>query len=228
MSLLYVVLAMMLSVAAPAQDKQVAADPLTGKYEGVAKSAALGEIQLKVEIKNDNGKLSGKMETPQGTILITEGRYAEGRITMKFDAGGNEGTVTGQLKDDKVVGEWTLAGQTGTFELKKIPPATTTETKPASNDLVSGEWEATADVQGTSFPFNLKLKLEGDKVTGEANSVQGTATISKGSLDGDKLTLVLNTQNGTVTLTGTISGGKIAGQFDFAGQFQGKWEAKKK
>jgi hypothetical protein len=219
-TLLYIALMVLLSASVLAQDKQATNDPVTGKYEGVARSAALGEIQLKVEIKNDNGKLSGKMDTPQGTVFITEGKYADGRITMKFDAGGNEGTVTGQLKDDRVVGEWTLAGQSGTFELKKI--------QPASNDLVSGEWEATADVQGTSFPFTLKLKLEGDKVSGEANSVQGNATISKGSMDGDKLTLVLNTQNGTVTLTGTVSGGKIAGQFDFAGQFQGKWEAKKK
>src|SRR5439155_15119484 len=39
----------------PAQNK----DTLSGKYEGVAKSDQMGDIRLTVEIKNDNGKLTG-------------------------------------------------------------------------------------------------------------------------------------------------------------------------
>ena len=224
---------LLLAAAAAAQTK----DELSGKYEGVAKSAALGEIPLTVEIKNDNGKLSGKLDTPQGTIMITDGSYKDGKVALKFDAGGNEGTVNAQMKDGKIVGEWTLAGQTGTLELKRAggatmagPPAAATPAPAATSakDPISGEWAANADVQGMSIPFTLKLKLEGDKVTGESSSEQGTATISKGTFAADKLSLLLDTPNGALKLDATLKDGKLAGDLDFASQFQGKWEAKKK
>ena len=226
---------LLLAAVAAAQTK----DELSGKYEGVAKSAALGEIPLTVEIKNDNGKLSGKLDTPQGTIMITDGSYKDGKVALKFDAGGNEGSVTAQLKDGKIVGEWSLAGQTGTLELKKAgammagPPAQPAHWMPAhsesmAKDPISGEWAATADVQGMSIPFTLKLKLEGDKVTGESTSEQGTAAVSKGTWTADKLSLLLDTPNGALKLDATLKEGRLVGDLDFASQFQGKWEAKKK
>ena len=73
----------------PGQNK----DTLSGKYEGVAKSDQIGDIPLTVEIKNDNGKLTGKIDTPQGPAAITGGTFDNGKIVMKFDAGGNEGTT---------------------------------------------------------------------------------------------------------------------------------------
>src|ERR1700704_2660631 len=99
----------------PAQNK----DSLSGKYEGVAKSEQMGDIPLTVEIKNDNGKLSGKIDTPQGPAAITGGTFDNGKIVMKFEAGGNEGTVTAMLTGDKISGKWELGGQGGALELKK-------------------------------------------------------------------------------------------------------------
>ena len=58
----------------PGQNK----DSLSGKYEGVAKSDQIGDIPLTVEIKNDNGKLTGKIETPQGPAAITSGTSGGG------------------------------------------------------------------------------------------------------------------------------------------------------
>jgi hypothetical protein len=218
---------------------QAKPDMLSGKYTGLAKGAGIGEVPLSAEIKNDNGKLSGKLDIPQGTATITSGTYADGKLSMKVDAAGNELTINGTFKDDKITGDWALEGQTGTFELKKTdaaaapstPPAATppAATKPAAGgDPVSGEWDAAADAQGTSFPFTMKLKLEGDKVTGSTESAQGALPISKGSYVGDKLTFTLDTPNGAIVMTGIIKEGKLTGDFDFAGQFQGKWEAKKK
>jgi hypothetical protein len=214
------------------------ADTLSGKYTGLAKSAAIGEFPITVVIKNENGKLTGSIDTPQGALSITGGTFSEGKLNLKFDAGGNEGTVTGQLKDDKITGEFSVAGQTGTVELKKDgamdakpagEPAKKEEPKAASGaDPISGEWDASADVGGSSLPFTLKLKLEGDKVSGEASSSQGNAPVSKGTWAGGKLSVTLDTPNGAITLTGTVAEGKITGDFDFAGQAQGKWEAKKK
>jgi hypothetical protein len=214
-----------------------AKDPLSGKYEGVAKSEQMGDIPLTVEIKNEAGKLSGKIDSPQGPAPITGGTFDNGKIVMKFDAGGNEGTVTATLDGDKITGKWELGGQGGGLELKRAgmaaaaPAASAApkkESSPAAGDPLSGDWDAAADAQGTSIPFTLKLKLDGDKVTGSSESAQGAVALSKGTWTANKLTFSLDTPNGAITMTGTIKDGKIVGEFDFAGQMTGKWEATKK
>lgn len=208
-------------------------DALSGKYEGVAKSDQMGDIPLTVEIKNDNGKLSGKIDTPQGPAAITSGTFDSGKIVMKFDAGGNEGTVTAMLNGDKISGKWELGGQGGSLELKRASmvattPAAATSAAPAAGDPLTGDWDASADAQGTAIPFTLKLKLEGDKVTGSSDSAQGSVPLSKGTWVGNKLTFSLDTPNGSIGMTGMIKDGKLVGEFDFAGQMTGKWEATKK
>ena len=212
-----------------------ASDPVSGKYEGVAKSDQIGDIPLTVEIKNDNGKLSGKIDTPQGPAQITGGTFADGKISMKFDAGGNEGTVEGMLNGDKIVGKWALSGMGGPLELKRAgaavaanPAPTTPMAAPAAGDPITGEWAATADAQGMTIPFTLNLKLEGDKVTGTSASDQGTTSLSKGAWSNNKLTFTLDTPNGVIGFTAMLKEGKLVGEFDFAGQMTGKWEAKKK
>lgn len=227
------------SVASPLSFKKqstakTATDPVSGKYEGVAKSDQIGDIPLTVELKNDNGKLSGKIDTPQGPAAITSGTYADGKLTMKFDAGGNEGVVTATVSGDKITGKWELGGQGGPLELKKSGAtaaggeAKKEEMKSAPADPLSGEWDASAEAQGTTIPFTLKLKLEGDKVTGSSESAQGSLPISKGSFVANKLSFSLETPNGSIVMTGMVKEGKIDGEFDFAGQATGKWGAKKK
>ncbi|HEX8185185.1 MAG TPA: hypothetical protein VF747_10550 [Blastocatellia bacterium] len=227
-----------ISLASPASfNKQStdkpAADNISGKYEGVAKSDQ-GDIPLTIDLKNDNGKLSGKLDIPAISLTAaTTGTYADGKVSMKFNAGGNEGTVNATVNGDKITGKWEFSGQSGVLELKKSAAAAAAEpkkeeTKPVAGDVVSGEWDAAADAQGTSIQFTLKLKLDGDKVTGSSESTNGSLPITKGSYVANKLTFSLDTPNGSVVLTGMIKDGKIVGEFDFAGQMTGKWEAKKK
>jgi len=218
-------------------DKQgTSGDPVSGSYKGIAKSEALGDIPITVDIKNNNGKLSGKIGIPQGDATITDGTYADGKVTLKFDAGGNEGTVTAQIKGGKIVGDWAVAGQTGTLELTRAEatvaaPATSAPvaSKPAAaGDPVTGEWDATADAQGTDIPFTLKLTNAAGKVTGESSSAMGTAALSEGKFDGGKLSFTLEIPQGKLTFTGTLKDGKIAGDYEMAGMGSGKWQAKKK
>jgi hypothetical protein len=235
-SLIFVLAVCALPAAALGFNNQTtSSDNISGKYEGTSKSQAFGEFPLTVQIKQEAGKITGSIDTPQGSLPITSGTYADGKVVLKFDAGGNEGTVNAQLKDGKITGEWSVAGQTGTMELKAAgatpatPPASSTPAATAAaGDPVTGEWSASADVQGSSLPFTLKLKLDGDKVTGESSSEQGTMPLSKGTYSAGKLTVVLETPNGNVTLSGMIADGKLTGEYDFAGQMTGKWEAKKK
>lgn len=205
-------------------------DPVSGKYEGVAKSQNMGDIPITVELKNDNGKISGNINGPQGSLVITDGSYADGKLKLKFDAGGNEGSVSASLKDGIITGEWGLAGQVmGTLELKTVGAgAPKVASSPDSPDPISGEWAAEADAQGTPIPFTLTLKVEGDQVTGESSSAQGTIQISKGSWAADKLSITLETPNGPIVLTAAVVEGKLVGEYDYASQFQGKWGATRK
>src|SRR5689334_3922844 len=209
-----------------------AASDISGKYEGVAKSEAFGEIPLTVNLKNTGGKLSGTIETPQGPANITDGSYADGKVTIKFDAGGNEGIVTATLNGDRIVGKWELGGAGGTLDLKKAGSTASTPAPSAApaagGDPISGDWDGSADAGGMTIPFTLKLKLEGNKVTGTSTSDQGSATISNGKWDGSKLSFSLDTPQGSITMSGIVKDGKITGDFDFSGQMTGKWEAKKK
>jgi hypothetical protein len=232
MTLLLMALLVVVSATSSAAtfNNSIGEDKLSGKYEGVAKNDQMGDIPLTVEIKNDNGKLSGKMDIPTGSAAITSGTYADGKITMKFDAGGQEGTINGTVEGDKITGKWELAGQTGTFELKKTGAmASAPKTNAAaSGDPVSGDWDAEADAQGNTIPFTLKLKLEGDKVTGSSESAMGNAPLTKGSFAGDKLTFSLDIPQGAITFTGMVKDGKINGEFEIPGMGAGKWQAKKK
>ncbi len=214
------------STSWPGQSK----DTLSGKYEGVAKSDQIGDIPLTVEIKNDNGKLTGKIETPQGPAAITSGTFDSGKIVMKFDAGGNEGTVTAMLDGDKISGKWELGGQGGGLELKRAGMAAApagAAPAAAAGDPISGEWECSADANGTAIPFTLKIKLEGGKVTGTSDGGQGSTAVTAGLFSDGKLSFSLDVGGTEVKMVGMVKDGKVTGDYDFGGQ-AGKWEGKKK
>ncbi len=112
-------------------------------------------------------------------------------------------------------------------------PATAWHNEPSQSksDPISVEWEASFEASnGKSFALTLKLKLDGDKITGTYVSVHtGGGQISKGTwaANKNKIGLAIETGHGTMVITGLLKDGKLAGEFD-AGQMQGKWEAQKK
>ena len=95
-------------------------------------------------------------------------------------------------------------------------------------DVISGEWDAVITSQDNTAQITLKLKLEGDKVTGASESSHlGDGAISDGSWANNKLKITFETRHGLLALTGALLNGKLAGEWDM-GHMQGKWEAKKK
>jgi|SRR5580704_988342 hypothetical protein len=228
---------LIVSASAWAQDKagSKVPDSLSGAYKGTGKSDATGEFPLSVDVKVSNGKVTGTISSPQGDAAITDGTYADGHITMKFDAAGNEGTVDAQYKDGRIVGTWALAGITGTLDLGKGDSGAMASSKPAaapsagggSADALAGQWDATASVGGMDYPFTLNLVVTGDKITGQTVNQMGSVDIKSGSRTGDKISLAIETPQFNFTLTGTLKDGKLSGEIS-SDQFQGTWEAKKK
>ena len=96
-------------------------------------------------------------------------------------------------------------------------------------DLISGDWDALFKVGEHTSPANFKFKLDGDKVTGTAESAHtGPGTIRDGSWIDGKLSFTLDfkTRESIVT-SGKLQETKLVGEFTTEG-FTSTWEATKK
>ena len=192
------------------------ADTLSGRYEGTAKLDGT-DVPVVLELKRDGNKVTGHGTSGQTTAEISEGTFVDGTLTLKFV--GQGGTLSAKVNGDKITGEVVHGARKGTVELKKVTTA-------AIN--LTGEWEAVADANGQPFPFLLTLKVDGEKVTGGSSSQLGDSVISSGTWKDGQLNFVMEGQNGAITMNATVIDGKLSGQFDYAGQLQGKWVAVRK
>ena len=198
-------------------------DQFAGNYKGIAKSPP-GDISLTLELKTEKGKISGRLVAPQNEQQVTSSEIAGDKLTLKLGSGADAATLTLQPREDKLVGEWTTGGQKRDVELKKVPAAT----EPSAAEMLTGEWDGAADVQGQAFPFSLTLKVEGEKVTGGSSSQLGTSTITVGTWKDGKLAFVLQSNDAQIAMVATLVDGKLIGDYDFSGQTQGKWVATKR
>lgn len=197
---------------------QNAANPpssLAGKYQGVAKTAT-GDVQITLQLNDEAGKFSGHLVTPQGQFEVVKGRMADGLLSLDLDAKGSAAKLRVRQREDKLVGEWSRAGQAEPVELKKI-------------DELSGDWEAIANINDQNYPFSLSLKVEGEKVTGGSSSEIGNATITRGLLKDGKLVIeLIGTGGAVILMDATLKDGNLIGSLDFNGQVQGSWVAVKR
>ena len=199
---------------------------VSGTYTGTAKTAGAADTSLTLELKNEGGKITGNLKVGADSIEISEATLADGKLSLKLGPVAKNGVLTAKVEGDKLTGEWISGSQKKTVELKK-GAATTATAAPATVNL-SGQWDAIADASGQPFPFLLTLKVEGEKVTGGSSSQLGESTIKDGSWKDGKLVFQLDGGQGVISLNATVVDGKLTGEFDYAGQFTGKWVAVKK
>jgi hypothetical protein len=206
-----------------------AQETLSGKYEGTAKGAGSDDLQITLELKNEGGKVSGQLTNGATTIAVTDGSLKDGKLSLKLGEAAKDGLLTAKVDGDKLTGDWVSGSQKRTLELKKASGGAVAATTTAATSVnLNGTWEAVADANGQPFPFVLALKVEGEKVSGTSSSQLGETNISTGTWKDGRLSFQLESASGLVTMSGTVIDGKLSGEFDFAGQLQGKWVAVKK
>jgi len=206
----------------------LAQDTLSGKYEGTVKTAGAADEKVSLELKNDAGKISGRLMKGETAIDISEGTLAATKLSLKLGAAAKDGMISAVVDGEKITGDWIAGSAKRTLELKKVAAAAASTAAPAAAVNLSGEWDAVADAQGQPFPFLLVLKIDGENVTGSSSSQLGESQIKKGSWKDGKLVFELEGQNGVISMSATVIEGKLSGEFDFSGQLQGKWVAVKK
>lgn len=98
----------------------------------------------------------------------------------------------------------------------------------ASSDSISGDWDVSFEVEGTTTPATFDLKLDGEKVTGKVHSAHtGPGTIS-GTWANNKLGITMEFKtHESIALTGELQDGKLSGDFRTEG-FVSRWRAQRK
>ena len=209
----------------------LAQDTLSGKYEGTVKTAGAADEKLALELKNDGGKITGRLMKGETAIDISEGTLTASKLWLKLGATAKDGTVSAVVEGDKITGDWTAGAAKRTIELNKVTAASAAAPpkEPAESSFnLNGEWDGVADAQGQPFPFVLTLKVDGQTVTGSSSSQLGECVLKNGSWKEGRLVFELEGQNGVISMSAVVVEGKLSGEFDFAGQLQGKWVAVKK
>ncbi len=203
---------------------------LTGTYEGMVKMPGAPEGKVSIELKSEGGKITGRAIHGPKTIEITEAKLENGTLTLRFD---KDHAFVGKVDGDKLIGEVSDGATKFPIELTKAMPAAVTPATPAAAAApaavnLNGQWDGVADANGQPFPFLLTLKVEGDKVTGNSSSQLGESVVKDGTWKDGKLVFSLEGQNGVISMSATVIEGKLSGDFDYAGQLQGRWVAVKK
>lgn len=200
-------------------------DALSGKYEGALKGP---DEKVSLDLKSDGGKISGRLMRGTVAMDVTEGSLKDGILSLSF---GKEASLTAKVDGGKLAGDWLVGTQKRAIELTKVTPAAASApaAPPKGGPIdLSGQWDAVADANGQPFPFLLTLKVDGENVTGGGSSQLGESTIKTGSWKDGKLVFEMEGQNGIISMSATVVEGKLSGEFDFAGQVQGRWVAVKK
>jgi hypothetical protein len=195
---------------------------IAGNYEGTLKGQPVA-----LEIRNNNGKLEGRLKNGEKAYELTGAAVnGEGTLSLNF---GKDAKIDGKTDGATITGNWIAGAEKSPIELKRVAAASTATPATAAAPVnLNGDWEAVADANGQPFPFLLTLKVDGEKVTGGSSSQLGEANIKEGSWKDGKLAFQLEGANGIITMSATVIDGKLAGEFDYAGQLSGKWVAVRK
>jgi hypothetical protein len=198
---------------------------LSGTYEGTVKMPNAPEGKVSIELKTEGGKITGRAIHGPKTVEISEAKFENGMLTLNFD---KDHKYVAKVDGDKLVGEVSDGAQRFPLELKKVKPTVDVDiVKPAAFNL-NGQWDGIADANGQPFPFLLTLKIDGEAVTGSSSSQLGESVVKDGTWKDGKLAFQLEGANGVISMSATVIEGKLSGEFDYAGQLQGKWVAIKK
>ncbi len=91
-------------------DKAAAADPISGEWEGLVDMPD-GPLPFGLTLKLDQGKVTGEVGSSAGSVAITEGSWADGKLTIVFtyvDGAGIE--MVGSLADGQLTGSLNYGG----------------------------------------------------------------------------------------------------------------------
>ena len=185
-----------------------------------------GDIDTVLKLKQDGEKLTGTYTNQFGAAEITEGSLKDGDITFKVkrEFNGQPFVIkySGKLSGDKITGkcEFEVNGETRTLEWNA-------KRQIATGATASGSWNTALILpDGNRIEGTLKLKQDGDNLTGVTVRNENETQIQDGKIAGDEITFkVIRDRDGrkvTAKYKGKITGDTIKGQVD--SDWSGDWQ----
>lgn len=92
----------------------------TGHFEGMATNNAGENIPVTLELTEKEGAVSGMIRSSHGDFSITKGSRDGEKVTLEFDAEGEQGTITLKMVEDKLTGDWSAGGDAGSIDVKRV------------------------------------------------------------------------------------------------------------
>ncbi len=218
---LFFIASLSLITNAVAQEKKV--DP-TGTWTWSFTTPNGDKINQKLKLKLEGDKLTGAITGQDGNeTSIEEPKLKDNELSFQItrERDGNKFTAkyNGKISGDTITGktENNFGGQTRSrdWEAKRE----SAKGKESSGANVTGHWKYTLTTAGgQTFEPTLKLKQEGDKVTGVVIFNQNEAPISDGqSKDGEVSFKVQRERDGQTFVTkyqGKLDGDAIKGKIN--------------
>ncbi len=99
----------------------------------------------------------------------------------------------------------------------------------AAGDPISGEWDVSFLLEGSTTPATFTLTLADGKLTGTVYSHHtGAGTLRDGAFKDNRLAGTLDfSSHESIAITGELKDGEMTGEFRTEGRV-GKWEGRKK
>jgi uncharacterized caspase-like protein len=166
---------------------------------------------LKGAASNEKGevKLSDLVKYVQNTVPI--------RIAL--DLGGDKqqrpwADIQGYQADDLIIALPIAFGAPSATQESQLPPSTTLKSSPARpdsrSDQITGSWGGTYGPG--AFPFVLKLRLEGEIVSGEVTIDGNTGAITQGTWKRGELVITIVQKGNRMMFRGSLLEGTLSGR----------------
>jgi hypothetical protein len=189
-----------------------------------------GDIQTVLKLKQDGEKLTGNYTNQFGAAEITDGSLKDGDLTFKVkrEFNGQPFVIkySGKLSGDKITGkcEFDANGDARSLDWEAK--------RDTARAAASGNWNTALILpDGNRIEGTLKLKQDGDKLTGAAVRNENETPIQDGKIAGDDITFqVIRDRDGrkvTAKYKGKITGDTVKGKVesDWSGDWQTlEWE----
>ncbi len=201
----------------------LAASPdVTGKWAWIYERN--GEpLNIEMNVKQEEGKVSGKIIAPENrSAEIHDGKITEeGKLTFYINYERDSGPLridfAGTVKDDKITGKSSYKTDEGEKRENDWTP------KRAAVHSLSGKWNSTFKrSDGTPMETTLKLKQEGDKLTGTQSFGDNETSLTDGKVDGDQVTFRILRERDGRTVTSKYKG-KLLKDNSIKGEIESDW-----
>ena len=202
---------------------------VAGKWDFTAQAPNGREYKLELALKQDGGKLTGTMTSPQGTIDIQDAKLEGNDLTYKVQAGEALVAIKLTVSGDSMKGNFSMPdGTTGPVTVARASTAAAAGSS-SGNSAVVGKWNATATPpDGREIKTTIDIREKDGKLGGTLTTADGQSVdLSETKYEGGELSFALNTDNGVYKIKMTVSGNTAKGKFTDPGGQTGNVTATK-